>query len=186
MADIPASGLWMSPSEAHSPLNLTPQTTHFQDPIAQTPSKIRSQQGGLTLTLKSIIGTTTTSSRGFDCNVATSSFATCAGSTAVVSYVDNELNVKQKFFRARQGPSAPYSGSSNHDAQGVSNTPDLRNHIVGSLRRKTFGVGFARSPQVDQSISPGRASIRQKTRAASCVSLSSDGRLLAVGEVYSM
>ncbi|MCJ1388416.1 hypothetical protein MMC18_001263 [Xylographa bjoerkii] len=182
MASTSAGGLWMRQSEAPSTHGETLKATHIQDQVAQTPSKKQPQQGGLILTLKSIIGTTTYSSRGFDCNTATSSFATCAGSAAIVTSVDNEFKVTQKFFRARHGPLAPHSASSNHDIQGASSTPEPRNHLVGSLRRKTFGIGSARSPQVDQGVSPGRASIRQKTRAASCVSLSSDGQFLAVGE----
>ncbi|MCJ1382310.1 hypothetical protein MMC17_005423 [Xylographa soralifera] len=182
MASTSAGSLWMSQPEAHSTPSGTPKTAHLQDQVTQTPSKKHSQQGGLTLTLKSIIGTTTYSSRGFDCNSATSSFATCAGSAAVVTYVDSELKVVQKFFRARNGPSLLHSTSTNHDIQGAASTPEPRTHLAGSLRRKTFGIGSTRSPQVDQGISPGRANIRQKTRATSCVSLSSDGRLLAVGE----
>ena len=186
MASTTANGLWMSQPEAPSASSQAPKSSHLQDLVLQTPSKKQSQQAGLTLTLKSIIGTTTYSSRGFDCNSATSSFATCAGSAAVVTHVDSELKVSQKFFRARNGPSVAYGASSNHDAQGAPNTPEWRTHLASSLRRKTFGIGSTRSPQVDQGVSPGRANIRQKTRATSCVSLSSDGRLLAVGEVYSV
>ena len=186
MASTSERGLWMSQPVAHSTPNHTPKATQLQDPVSQTASKKQSQQGRLTLTLKSIIGTTTYSSRGFDCNSATSSFATCAGSAAVVTHVDSAHKIVQKFFRSRNGPSVTQSGSSNQDVQGAASTPEPRSHTAASLRRKTFGIGSTRSPQVDQGISPGRANIRQKTRATSCVSLSSDGRLLAVGEVYSM
>ncbi|MCJ1288265.1 hypothetical protein MMC26_007620 [Xylographa opegraphella] len=181
MANTSTGGLWMSQPMAQSTPSHTPKAIQLQE-TTQTPSKRQSQQGELTLALKSIIGTTTYSSRGFDCNFANSSFATCAGSAAVVTHVDSELKVVQKFFRSREGSSVPHSASSNHDSKAAASTPEPRTHLVGSLRRKTFGIGATRSPQVDQGVSPGRANIRQKTRATSCVSLSPDGRLLAVGE----
>ena len=176
----------MSQPAAPSTPSHTPKAAPLQDPDIQTPSTKQPQHGSLILTLKSIIGTTTYSSRGFDCNSTTSCFATCAGSAAVVTYVDDDFQIHQKFYRSRDSLLAPHSASSSHDVQGVTRAPEARTHLAGSLRRKTFGTGFTRSPQVDQGISHGRANIRQKTRATSCVSLSSDGRLLAVGEVYSI
>ena len=184
MASTLSDDIWMNSSEACSALSLTSKATQLDNhvPLIQTTDR---EVPGLTLSLEQVIGTTTYSTSGFACNYNTSTFAICAGSAAVVGLVDNQLRISQKFFRARQNASvsASQTVSSPYDKATSLNTPESRNYSTTSWRRKTFGVRSTGSPHVDHGVSPGRANIRQKTRAAACVSLSSDGRFLAVGEV---
>lgn len=183
MAFFRSNDLWLNSPDPLSSLTVTPRTPAGRIAASIKSSRLSKDRSELSLALKTTIGTTTSTASAFDYNTATSSFAICAGSVAIVARVDEELNITQKFFRARPSASSHISPSSNHDKSIGASTPESRNHLVGSLRRKTFGLGPIRSPQIDHSVSPGKANIRQKTRVASCVSLSSDGRLLAVSEV---
>jgi len=183
MASVPANGIWMTPSDALSPLSLTPKHGHQRTHATQAPSKTSREGSEIQVVLKKVLGSTTSSASGFDCNPSTSSFAFCAGSTAVLAYVDAELNITQKFFRAQSGFSRSQYISSHLESSPASQTPESHPRLANSLRRKTLGIRSAGSPRVEPGVSPGRATIRQKSRAASCVSLSPDGRFLAVGEV---
>ena len=183
MATVLANGIWMTPSDALSPLSLTPKHSHLRTHVTQTPSKTSREGSEIQVVLKKVLGSTTSSASGFDCNPSTSTFAFCAGSTAVVSHVDAELNITQKFFRAQSSSSRSHHISSHSDSSPASQPPESHLRLASSLRRKTLGLRSTGSPQVEPGVSPGRANIRHKTRAASCVSLSPDGRLLAVGEV---
>lgn len=180
---MPANGIWMIPSDALLPLSLTPKQSHLRTQASKTPSKTSREGSEIQLVLKKVLGSTTSSASGFDCNPSTASFAFCAGSTAVVAHVDAELNITQKFFRAQSSSPRSQHISSHSDPSLAPQTPELHVRLTGSLRRKTLGIRSIGSPRVEPGVSPGRANIRQKTRAASCVSLSPDGRLLAVGEV---
>ena len=183
MASVPANGTWMSPSHALSPLSLTPKQGNLRTHASQTPSKTSREGSEIQVILKKVLGSTTSSASGFDCNLSTSSLAFCAGSTAVLAQVDAELNINQRFFRAQSGSSRSQYVFTHSDSSPASPTPESFPRLANSLRRKTLGIKSAGSPRVEPGVSPGRANIRQKTRAASCVSLSPDGRFLAVGEV---
>ena len=185
MTSAPSNGLSMNMSELLSAPYPTPKGTISKHQTEHTPTTIKQAEPTLSLVLRKVLGSTTTSSSGFDARPGASSFALCAGSTAIVASIDDKLNITQKFFRTQPSPLRSHHLPSYNDSPTASNTPESYSRHASSLRRKTFAPRSIGSPQVEPDVSSGRANIRQKTRAASCVSLSSDGRLLAVGEVSS-
>ena len=118
-----------------------------------------------TLNLSKVLGNTGTSSNCFDSALGTS-FATCAGSTAVIHHLDENLDVRQQIFRAIA--KAPLTGLDGSGSP-INYTSQSRPHRLGS------GINFAED-------SPGGRNAFPKLKTVSCLSLSSDGRLLAVGE----
>jgi hypothetical protein len=127
---------------------------------------------------------------GFDSLQTSRIFAYVAGASAVAVQLDANQETSQRFFRAR--PTAIPSISM-IDPSAAPSTPkntanDSRNRTVTSLR-ETVG-GFSPSTpyaaQFDWSDSPSSSKTwtsRERIKAATCLSISSDGRFLAVGEV---
>jgi hypothetical protein len=137
----------------------------------------------LSLRLKRIIGTTTLSTCGFDFNTERSCFVTCAGSIAVWNEVDSDLNVSQRFFKAHPSatPQQPTIES------GTPTKIDRRKSQLSPVRASTFGTRAALAPPSPaNSSTPGKSGARRGSRFAACVSISQDGRVLAVGEVKSL
>ena len=178
MASTPLS-LWMnSDATGGGSLNSTPKPVP-----SRTNSPIKSNldlTSAFALSLRSVLGTTTTSANGFDYLRSHSCFATCAGSAAVIHHVDEAYNITQKFFRAK-----PHGSTGSLDFGATPSTPEarsrpaaIRTSIYGGLR----GLPSPSTPS-DPAALQAKGSTRQKTRAATCVSLSRDGKLLAVGEV---
>ena len=148
----------------------------------QSPSKSTvDQTSGCKLALKAVMGTTTSTPAAFAYLPKASCFAACAGSMAVVNHVDQDLNVQQSFFRATSNMHAG-QGSSGYDSPLTASTPDARNRQLPSLKAnvqtpKSLGIGS------EFSCSLGKGPARQRTRSATCISLSPDGQYLAMGEV---
>ena len=133
------------------------------------------------LSLKRVIGCST---NAFDSHPPSRSFAYTAGAAAVVVTLDEELEVTQRFFRAR--PNAPTLTSA---ATGSSYNPSIpqgegRVRAAASLREA--GIGYSPSPSSsafgDDSSSSKTWTARERIKAATCLSLSPDGKWLAVGE----
>lgn len=167
----------INPSSGASALRLTPQTRHLAN---QPPMKTAQDGAGLSLSLLSVIGTTTTSSTGFDCLSQAKSFALCAGSVVVLAQLDEDLKATQRYFRAV--PTAvPVNAPTSFYNQG---TPPGRSRPAGSLRDGIYGSASTGSPRRETTDSPGKGMVHQRMKAATCLSLSPDATLLAVGEVW--
>ncbi|KAI9707864.1 MAG: hypothetical protein M1820_004470 [Bogoriella megaspora] len=168
-------------------LRLTPHNSPSLRHPPSTRSPTRHSHDEQSLSLKSVIGSTIASANGFDCHPARRSFAYTAGAAAVIATVDDGLGIKQRFFRARPTTSSNLSGSYGTGPATPtpsSNWQEPRNKTVSSLRE----AGVGRDP-VDASSrgwgnSPGGKPWAGKDRikAATAVSLSPDGKYLAVGE----
>ena len=133
------------------------------------------------LSLKRVVGSTCCSPTGFD--TVNSSFAYIAGGAVVVVDVYGDY-YRQRFYRARptavpvysvspvpQGPSTPTSTPKANDS---------RNRLAASTNRRdsTFGLpDWAESPTSGKTWTQ-----RERIKSATCLSLSRDGRFLAVGE----
>lgn len=167
-------------------LKLTPSNS----PFPRTPRSPNKSRGGLYesgLSLKRIIGTTVSSPTAFDCLSSSRIFAYTAGAAAVVVSVEDSLNHSQRFFRAR--PTAIPSSTS-ISLSGAPSTPtntanDGRNRSVASLRDSV--VPYSPSTphtSLDWGDSPSSKTwtSRERIKAATCISISRDGRFLAVGE----
>ena len=150
---------------------------------AQALGKKSREYARLQLSLKTVIGTTTSSANAFDCLPGHDTFAVCAGSAVVHGRVDEELNILQTFYRA--GPSAVAANPSysfyNSPAPNISVEAPRNSAAIfkdthsGYLNPAIHGDASASSP--------GKTKASTRTRTASCVSLSPDGQFLAIGEV---
>ena len=148
-----------------------------------TPIKNTQASSSWRLVLKKILGITTTSPRGFDHVHNVSSFAACAGSAAVVIHVDQEFKVTQRYFRARPNALPVNKTLSYYDEPLTPSKTEVRSRLFSSVRAVNHGNRSTASPLVERMTTFSGNLVLQKTRAITCVSLSSDGKLLAVGEV---
>ncbi|KAI1322982.1 WD domain-containing protein [Xylariaceae sp. FL0255] len=156
-------------------LRLTPANSPYLPRPSRSPHRGRAPPlADSRLSLKRVIGTTCASPTGFD--AIPSSFAYIAGGAAVVVDVTDD-EYSQRFFRARptaipiyNTPSLPYSMNSPMTPK----ANDSRNR--SSLRDSSYNPEWADSPSSKTWTS------RERIKAATCLSLSKDGRFLAVGE----
>ncbi|OQO08448.1 hypothetical protein B0A48_06318 [Cryoendolithus antarcticus] len=168
----------------HPALRLTPANSPFFKNYAsspRSPTKLtRIEEAGLQL--RKVIGTTTTSVNGFDCLPATRSFAYVAGAAAVLAAVDSDLNVAQRFFRAKTNA---YSSGRDGGGWPASPTPnEPRHRALGHVKEKSLGGSPLASSGRDWSDSPTGKSTTAKDRvkAATSVAVSPNGNWLALGE----
>jgi len=137
------------------------------------------------LALRQVIGTTATGANAVASVPTGACFAYTAGAGAVLASVDAEHAVSQRFFRARPAALPLHPAASLYGPPATPAQNESRNRTAASLRDAGFGLSPAASPATaDWPDSPSsRAwSSRDKIKAATCVSLSPDGRFLAVGE----
>ncbi|KAJ0124952.1 hypothetical protein J7T55_006295 [Diaporthe amygdali] len=164
-----------TPSNRHLKLaSSNPQST---SPNSRFPSRGKAQEP--CLFLKRVIGTTCTSPTGFDS--VEQSFCYIAGGAVVVADIDGN-KYSQRFYRARPAAVPVFSVAPvQHGSSGPYATPkanDARNRVAAAPRDSSYS-----SPS-DWGDSPAAKTwtSRERIKAATCVSLSRDGRFLAVGE----
>ncbi|KAK2607245.1 hypothetical protein N8I77_005937 [Diaporthe amygdali] len=164
-----------TPSNRHLKLaSSNPQST---SPNSRFPSRGKAQEP--CLFLKRVIGTTCTSPTGFDS--VEQSFCYIAGGAVVVADIDGN-KYSQRFYRARPAAVPVFSVAPvQHGSSGPYATPkanDARNRVAAAPRDSSYS-----SPS-DWGDSPASKTwtSRERIKAATCVSLSRDGRFLAVGE----
>ena len=181
MASV-APSLYMNPSNA---LAIVPQS--FPSRHQESPSTNKDSQGTSDVHLKvnKILGFTTGSSSGFDYSPRASCFAICAGSTAAVAQVNDELDITWKYFKARPNvsPNIQPLSYSETATPATPSTPEQRSRKASTLHGGRNATRSTGSPLLEKGASPGGNIVRQRTRAVTCVSLTADGNLLAVGEV---
>lgn len=169
-------------------LKLTPANS----PYPRTPkSPSKSRGGGLYesgLSLERIIGTTVSSPTAFDCLSSARIFAYTAGAAAVVVNIDESPNYSQRFFRARPTavPLNAIPASSGAPSTPSNTANDGRNRTTASLRDTAVPYSPSTphtSLEWGDSPSSKTWTSRERIKAATCLSISRDGRFLAVGEV---
>ncbi|KAJ5175860.1 uncharacterized protein N7482_001737 [Penicillium canariense] len=154
-APLSAKSKLVGPSAS---LKITPCNSPTLRPGTRSPSKSSHQS---TLSLQTVLGTTTATPNGFSSHDQSKSFALCAGSAAVLAELDGDANICQRFFRAR-----PSATSLNPTTSFYQSTP-------------------LRPPIPDRAAdngSPRAWSSRERIKAVTSVSISPNGRFLAVGE----
>ncbi|KAJ5784074.1 uncharacterized protein N7518_009751 [Penicillium psychrosexuale] len=150
-------------------LKITPSNSPVLRPGTRTPSKTLHQSS---LSLQTVIGTTTTTPNGFSSHDQSRSFALCAGSAAVLAELDENDNITQRFFRARPSATIDSPGS-----------PDPRSRSLSHIRSNPhLNVNGSPSSEVIDIGSPRGWSSRERIKAVTSVSISPNGRFLAVGE----
>jgi len=149
----------------------------------RTPNRSRQNQSTTDtgLFLKRVIGCST---GAFDSHPATRSFAYTAGAAAVVVQLDDNLQVTQRFFRARPNVTTWSSASSQISSLQSIAFLESRNRL--SLTLKDLGVspsGNVQPSSLEDTSTAKTWTARERIKAATCVSFSPDGKWLAVGEV---
>jgi WD40 repeat protein len=164
-----------------TPLKITPANSPLMRPGPRS-QKLGTQPASLSL--RKIIGTTTTSSRGLACHYDSSTFAYCAGSAAVLAKVDDGGEISYRFFRAQPAalpmhpcvsvynPTSPTANSENRRRTILPFKHGTDDRYSNSSPRRIWG---------DEGSSK-TWSARERVKAVSCVDLSPNGRFLAVGE----
>lgn len=168
-------------------IKLTPSNSPFLR-TPKSPNKPRGlYESGLSL--KRIIGTTVSSPTAFDSLSSSRIFAYTAGAAAVVVNVDDTSKYSQRFFRARPTaiPLNAVNATSFAPSTPTNTANDGRNRAVAALRDSAVPYSPS-TPHTSldwggDSQSSKTWTSRERIKAATCLSISRDGRFLAVGEV---
>lgn len=166
-------------------IKLNPSPLPF---VKTTPlrSPVKSSRTETQLALRQVIGTTTTSANAFDSLPAGRCFAYTAGAAAVIATIDHDHNVSQRFYRARPTTNPVNPSASIYGGPSTPTQNESRNRTATSLRDAGFGGSPLASPAAQEwadSPSSRAWTMKEKIKAATCVSFSPDGKFLAVGEV---
>jgi len=162
---------------------LTPSNSPSLKPTIRPSNKPTSHSS--TLSPETVLGSTTSTPCGFDCLPSFRLFAYCAASSVVLGRVDDDFSIARCYFRANPiAASVNPSVSFYHPSTPVA-TPDTRGRSLASS--KTLNGATASPAQFtgDRTDTAGSRTLtsRDRIKASTSVSLSPDGKLLAVGEV---
>ncbi|KAJ5739183.1 hypothetical protein N7533_011967 [Penicillium manginii] len=166
---------------AGSSLKITPSNSPVLRPGTRSASRASHQSA---LSLQTVIGTTTTTPNGFSSHDQSKSFALCAGSAAVLAELDDAGNLSQRFFRARPSATSVNPTSSFYNQSTPPSTPDPKSRSLSHIRSNPHLNVPNGSPSSEASDcgSPRAWSSRERVKAVTSVSISPNGRFLAVGE----
>ncbi|KAJ5732153.1 hypothetical protein N7493_003634 [Penicillium malachiteum] len=166
---------------AGASLKITPSNSPVLRPGTRSVNKSPHQSS---LSLQTVLGTTTTTPNGFSSHDQSKSFALCAGSAAVLAELDDDANITQRFFRARPSATSVNPTSSFYNQSTPPSTPDPRSRSLSHIRSNPHLNVPNGSPSSDTADggSPRAWSSRERIKAVTSVSLSPNGRFLAVGE----
>lgn len=141
---------------------------------SQSPNLTSTKQArdsyNLRLSLSNVVGITTNSVNAFDALPEHNTFVCCAGTAAVLSRVNENLQITQRVFRLRPNVSATNATPSFYN---VATPPSALGKSRHGSPFKNAGFGVTHNGLVDYpptSPSQGRANIW--SRETSCVSLS--------------
>ncbi|KAK2742811.1 hypothetical protein FQN57_005102 [Myotisia sp. PD_48] len=168
-----------------SSLKITPANSPILKPsVSRIPQKPSTYQ--TSLSLQTVIGTTTSNPNGFSCHGPSKTFALCAGSAAVLAELDENLSFSQRFFRAKPtatGLNPSPSFYNNHSTPPATPDPRIKS-IQSSSRTPNSSPLYSNSPINEWVETNGSRtwSSRERIKAVTSVSLSPNGRFLAVGE----
>lgn len=137
------------------------------------------------MSLSKIVGTTATSSNAIAYLESSRLLAYTAGAAVVVATIEEDGQVSQRTFRAKTAVTSSLSTYSQMDTPtptGIIQSQRSRFNIAP--RDLNIGLNSCASPLNDVVDSPsGRtATLRNKNKMTTCVSLSPDGKWVAVGE----
>ena len=157
------------------------RTTPSGSPLAK--SGIRSPRkappSNASLQLTKVIGTTTSTPTGLACCPAANSYVYCAGAVTVHATVQDDGTTVERYFKARPTASSLNPVSSYYDGNSPASSPHKRRNSIFSIRQTQDA-----EPSRDWADDGGSQtwSARERIKSVTCVSLSTNGRWLAVGE----
>jgi|TARA_R110002003_G_scaffold41_10_gene2915 hypothetical protein len=184
MSLTPNNSRMMSPALGAG-FKLNPSPSPF---LKNTPlrSPVKPSRAEASLALRQVVGTTANSANAFDSLPSGRCFAYTAGAAAVIATVGEDHHVSQRFYRARPTTNPINASTSIYGGPSTPTQNESRNRTAASLRDAGFGGSPLASPAInDWADSPGNRAwtMKEKIKAATCVSFSPDGKYLAVGEV---
>ena len=176
---------------AAHPYSLRTRLNNYNTSTTSPPTKLSSPRTrsrsprkpitGTTLKLRSILGSTTANPSGLTAHPPSRTFAYCAGSVAVTATISQDGDAEQRFYKARPLAGSINAQTSYYDQCTPRGTPTKRKSIMpGTPRELTPAASPIRSRREDETAQTWTA--RERIKAITAVSLSHDGRLLAVGE----
>ena len=145
----------------------------------QNASTFGVEDEGARICLVNIVGNTVSSSAGFDsvgdvCAVA-------AGSCVTLARFDADFNLSQKFFTTNPSThNAPTASCS--PSQTIKYMPRPHRTLASGSKSGGYDTTVPGSPLGDMRARKVNTA-RQRVKAITCVSLSADGKMVAVGEV---
>ena len=155
------------------PVDTTNQTAQYE---------VISQMKNLPmLRLNTTRGTTTDSPAGFSYSPSNDTFAYCSGAVAVLAKVNDGRISSTKYFRFR-----PYQGNDQPAKKNASPAPRYDQVCSTSRLARRYTAdeyGNLGSPTSKRRIDFTSRSKQERAQAVTCLSLSVDGKLLAIGEV---
>jgi hypothetical protein len=168
-------------------IKLTPSVSVSPFAGARTTPRFpsRSTRTEAALALRTVIGATTSTANACDSLPTGRCFAYTAGAAAIVATVDDEHAISQRFYRARPTTNPINSSASIYGGPSTPTQNESRNRAAAALRDATAGPSPHASPAASDWVdSPSTKAwtAKEKIKAATCVSLSPDGKFLAVGE----
>lgn len=162
-----------TPASSRTPGNATTPSSKF---LSAAPS--RPQPAHLSLQLDHVIGTTTKNPSGLSSCPDAGTFAYCAGSVAVLAHVNNADVVSHRYYRAR--PAAISINPSTSYYTTPTSTPTRKRHTLITPRKESDAITPVRTISEDENAKTWTA--RERIKSIKCVSLSPNGRFLAIGE----
>ncbi|KAL6881768.1 WD40-repeat-containing domain protein [Trichoderma longibrachiatum] len=170
----------MTATSSSNRLKLTPSNSPFLTTRRPTTPLRGRPVFDSRLSLKRVVGTTCRSPTAFDAVGA--SFAYTAGGAVVVVRVDADNRYTQQFYRARPNVASLYAVAASPNAPSTPTTTtttpkanDSRNRVAAGHRDSHGAPDWADGM-------PRTWTSRERIKAATCLSLSPDGKYLAVGE----
>ena len=162
------------------------RSSHFGDDAnanvsLESATKYGREESGLRLILRNVYGTTTMSANAFDAIIEKNMFICCAGPTAVLFHMDEHLNISQRYFRAKPHVS-PVNGTQSFYNHPMPPSTPTKSRLGSPLKVQSLGLGSTVSSDYALD-APGQSGVANRSREVSCVSLSQEGNLVAVGEV---
>jgi hypothetical protein len=184
MSLTPNNSRMMSPALGPG-IKLNPSPSPF---FRSTPlrSPVKPSRADVSLALRQVVGSTASTANAFDSLPSGRSFAYTAGAAAVIATVEEDHHVTQRFYRARPTTNPINASTPIYGGPSTPTQNESRNRTAASLRDAGFGPSPLASPAIQEwADSPSNRAwtMKEKIKAATCVSFSPDGKYLAVGEV---
>jgi hypothetical protein len=184
MSLTPNNSRMMSPALGPG-IKLNPSPSPF---FRNTPlrSPVKPSRADISLALRQVVGSTASTANAFDSLPSGRSFAYTAGAAAVIATVEEDHHVTQRFYRARPTTNPINASTPIYGGPSTPTQNESRNRTAASLRDAGFGPSPLASPAIQEwADSPSNRAwtMKEKIKAATCVSFSPDGKYLAVGEV---